>query len=430
MINPTSYQELEERMKHLRTLQLDKTRIADEEAQEKRRKLQAHKSDKLSTAGSEATAQEKCLEEEQEVKNQALMLKQTDELNALRQRHVEEFEERLEELRLAMGNLASKHSAEREKLEHAFGEEKSDIDTELEKVKRQIQAADEAEIKQIKDDLVVYFFSRPRPEEPTRLDTGLAKEEADNPVYLTTTVKNPEHNNVVRTADRASTVAMQPVLQTTLVPSPQQQPHSETSSPHTLIGRGDESHRRADIQVAGEKRKSVDNTCQEFGRIIASSRAIAPSETGGLKRQKSASPSITLDPKKYFEVLRLRHTKHSVRGYQHNISNELWKHTNEKLYLDLGVEIYRPVSMRDYNKMPENAAHWFIDRTDVVKVQYDMQRSLGQIRLKAGLVWIKFKDKDILTTFLEVMMEKWPSFARPIGFPQNFTGFPPEFENE
>ncbi|CZS99234.1 uncharacterized protein RCO7_00526 [Rhynchosporium graminicola] len=409
MINPTSYQELEERMKHLRTLQLDKTRIADEEAQEKRRKLQAHKSDKLSTAGSEATAQEKCLEEEQEVKNQALMLKQTDELNALRQRHVEEFEERLEELRLAMGNLASKHSAEREKLEHAFGEEKSDIDTELEKVKRQIQAADEAEIKQIKDDLVVYFFSRARPEEPTRLDTGLAKEEADNPVYLTTTVKNPEHNNAVRTADRASTVAMQPVLQTTLVPSPQQQPHSETSSPHTLIGRGDESHRRADIQVAG---------------------AIAPSETGGLKRQKSASPSITLDPKKYFEVLRLRHTKHSVRGYQHNISNKLWKHTNEKLYLDLGVEIYRPVSMRDYNKMPEKAAHWFIDRTDVVKVQYDVQRSLGQIRLKAGLVWIKFKDKDILTTFLEVMMEKWPSFARPIGFPQNFTGFPPEFENE
>lgn len=89
--------------------------------------------------------------------------------------------------------------------------------------------------------------------------------------------------------------------------------------------------------------------------------------------------------------------------------SELRKHTNERLYLDMGMEIYRPVLLQGGKQLPGTAAGWYIDRSDIDRVQWHEGHDLACIQMKAGHAWVKFKDAKILDTFINVLNERWPS---------------------
>lgn len=72
MIGSNPYDAFEERLETQRTARLDKDRILNEEAEEKRRRLQVQKKEKFAKTDLEEQAQNKELAEEERVKNDAL----------------------------------------------------------------------------------------------------------------------------------------------------------------------------------------------------------------------------------------------------------------------------------------------------------------------------------------------------------------------
>ncbi|KAH9216953.1 hypothetical protein DL95DRAFT_407170 [Leptodontidium sp. 2 PMI_412] len=405
MTQSAPYQEMEERLRRQRSVRLYKDRLLNQKAQESREKLQAQKGEKLSKTATKAAVQERTLAEEEKNKTDALVAKHTEELEQVRQRHISELAERKEGEKRAIDALADKNSTERKKLEDAFKKEELAIEFDLLDGRQKLQLANKAEdeqFKKFKNDMYDVALRRTQPAEQAGTDAlpAISPDGGDKDCWAQRAKKYLNGTAAQVTASGRS-VSISRLQQRTAGHSPKPNISDPKDTGTKIL---------SDVQVSGEKRKFEDNKAHQARRgSLESSAKNGLAETSINKRPKIAPPRTNLDPRKYFEVSRLRLLKPSGRGLDRSVVSELRKHTNERLYLDIGIEIYRPVLLQGGKQLPGTAASWYIDRSDIDRVQWHEGHDLACIRMKAGHAWVKFKDAKILDTFINVLNERWPS---------------------
>ncbi|KAL2075673.1 hypothetical protein VTL71DRAFT_616 [Oculimacula yallundae] len=400
MTQLTSYQELEERLELLENAHSSKQRTLEEGAQKKRAELQLQKINKLSTTDTEARAQEHELGTDQYDETNDLKDKYAGELEQIHKRHKDELAERMQEHQQAKDGLRGKHLAEREKLQMAFEEEETAIEAGLKEEMLQLRASYEADEEKIKNELYEYAKSRRRQShlsKPPILDaltsTTLKYENGSNETAL-----KLEHRDKPQAEIGAQTL-----------------PKKQTFIPDQAMS----CNKELLLNPLG-KRESLP------GAFDKTPHALHP-----LCKRMNRLREISKNGRKQYPQVLVSIQKSISKSCSSAIQNTacyLWKQTSETLYLDKGVAIFRPVSLQEGKQVPEPAATWFIESSDIEVIQTDQSRCLGGIKLKAGYVWIRFMDVAVMKTFLHVLNEYWPGIERTI-LSKNYKGVPPEFED-
>ncbi|KAK0125340.1 hypothetical protein ONS96_009189 [Cadophora gregata f. sp. sojae] len=386
MFPPTSYQALEQRMRQLQKEKIDSHERLEEKFEAKRNALQAQKTNKFSTAAIEVAAQEKELAEEQKIKTESLRARQADEVQELRLRHASELQGREREEELVKKALVEKIAAEKKKLEKAFQDEASASDTQMKQETLELEAAYQAKIEVVKNDMFEFLCRRVQATEPEK-----AGHMARSPHTSHLQHPQPVHKNEIPAVkcpkDTVATTALS-------------------------------------IRGMAEKRKRGNNgipTGLNNAHILPPRNSLAEGTT--IKRVKLSSSATNPDQKKFFQVVCFRHYKHG----EHKSSGprDLWESLEKKLYLHMGVEFLRPVVIQDGNSDTVRAASWYLEMFDVNQVQYYGPHCLTRFQMKSFSVWIRFKNRDILNEFLEAL-QQWGArvsvHATP--FSAQYHGFP------